>query len=161
MRYPVFSINATPATNCKWTHGLKLASYNQGRHGEFELGKVQYSTPNFFDRLFLIRAYFKPKSRQGPNLACLPCRGGPNNRWSPIIVRGLHQSHLVVGKCPFAQISFFLPTKALTKQEGPNICLDARLWHVFFWILISCLLQKKRHVKNQHPSKRLVLFLLK
>ena len=27
---------------------------NQGRHGEFEPGKVQYSTPKFFDRLFLI-----------------------------------------------------------------------------------------------------------
>ena len=32
--------------------------------------------------------------------------------------------------------------KALTKQEGPNICWDARFRHVFFWILISCLLQK-------------------
>ena len=30
----------------------------QGRHGKFEPGKVQYSTPNFFDRLFLtIRPY--------------------------------------------------------------------------------------------------------
>ena len=27
----------------------------QGHHGEFELGKAQYSTPIFFDRLFLIR----------------------------------------------------------------------------------------------------------
>ena len=39
-------------------------TYNlQGRHGEFEPGKVQYSTPNFFDRLYLIRAYWSPKSR--------------------------------------------------------------------------------------------------
>ena len=29
----------------------------QGRHGEFEPGKVQFSTPKFFDWLFLIRAY--------------------------------------------------------------------------------------------------------
>ena len=29
----------------------------QGRHGEFELGKAQYSTPIFVDQLFLIRAY--------------------------------------------------------------------------------------------------------
>ena len=29
----------------------------QGRHGEFEPGKAQYSTPSFFDRLFLTRAY--------------------------------------------------------------------------------------------------------
>ena len=29
----------------------------QGRHGKFEPGKAQYSTPNFFDQLFLIRAY--------------------------------------------------------------------------------------------------------
>ena len=27
----------------------------QGRHGEFEQDKAQHSTPNFFDRLFLIR----------------------------------------------------------------------------------------------------------
>ena len=30
------------------------------------VNKAQYSTPNFFDRLFLIRAYWNPKSRQGP-----------------------------------------------------------------------------------------------
>ena len=29
----------------------------QGRHGEFEPDKVQYSTQNFFDRLCLIRTY--------------------------------------------------------------------------------------------------------
>ena len=29
----------------------------QGRHGEFEPGKVQFSTPKCFDQLFLIRAY--------------------------------------------------------------------------------------------------------
>ena len=28
----------------------------QGRHREFEPGKAQYSTPNFLDLLFLIRA---------------------------------------------------------------------------------------------------------
>ena len=56
---------------------LRIYELYQGRHGEFEPGKVQYSTPKFFDQLFLIRAYWNPKSRQGPNLACLPCRGGP------------------------------------------------------------------------------------
>ena len=30
---------------------------SQGRHGKFEPGKDQYSTPKGFDRLFLIRAY--------------------------------------------------------------------------------------------------------
>ena len=34
-----------------------IRSNFQGRHGEFEPGKALYSTPNFFDRLFLIRAY--------------------------------------------------------------------------------------------------------
>ena len=58
-------INAVQA--CMW----------QGRHGEFKPGKVQYSTPKFFDQLFLIRAYWNPKSREGPNLPWLPCRGGP------------------------------------------------------------------------------------
>ena len=42
----------------------------QGRHGEFEPGKAQYSSPNFFD-WFLIRAYKTPKSRQGPGLGGL------------------------------------------------------------------------------------------
>ena len=37
----------------------------------------QYSTPKFFDQLFLIRVYWNPKSKQGPDLACLPCRSGP------------------------------------------------------------------------------------
>ena len=30
----------------------------KGRHNEFEPGKAQYSTTKFFDRLFLIRAYW-------------------------------------------------------------------------------------------------------
>ena len=30
---------------------------SQGRHNEFDPGKAQYSTPNFFDLLFLIRSY--------------------------------------------------------------------------------------------------------
>ena len=46
-------------------------------HGEFEPGKAQYSTSNFFDRLFLIRAYLNPKSRQGPGLGSLAIRGAP------------------------------------------------------------------------------------
>ena len=66
------------------------------------------------------------------------------NRWSPIIVRACINAILLMVNVLFAQISFlFLPTKALTKQEGPNICWDARFWHFFFLILISCLLQKK------------------
>ena len=43
----------------------------QGHHGEFEPGKAQYSTPNFFEQLFLIRGYWHPKSRQGPGLGGL------------------------------------------------------------------------------------------
>jgi hypothetical protein len=31
--------------------------FYQGRHSKFEPDKAQYSTPNFFDRLFLIREY--------------------------------------------------------------------------------------------------------
>ena len=51
----------------------------QGRHGEFKPGKAQYSTPNFFDRLFLIREYSNLKSRHGPGLGGLASRGGPDN----------------------------------------------------------------------------------
>ena len=37
---------------------FELSTREQGRHGKFEPGKAQYSTSNFFDRLFLIiRAY--------------------------------------------------------------------------------------------------------
>ena len=49
----------------------------QGRHGKFEPSKAQYSTPNFFDRLFLIRAYWNPKFRQGPGLGGLASHGAP------------------------------------------------------------------------------------
>ena len=41
----------------------------QGRHGEFEPGKVQYSTPNFFDQLFLIE--IQNLGKQGPGLGAL------------------------------------------------------------------------------------------
>ena len=37
---------------------LSWFTVKQGRHGKFGPGKVQYSTPNFFDWLFLIRAYW-------------------------------------------------------------------------------------------------------
>ena len=33
--------------------------------------------PNFFDQLFLIRAYWNPKFRQGPGIGGLSNRGGP------------------------------------------------------------------------------------
>ena len=55
----------------------RLTALHQGRHGEFELGKAQYSTPYFFDRLFVIRADWNPKSRQDPGLRGLTSRGGP------------------------------------------------------------------------------------
>ena len=47
----------------------------QGRHSKFEPDKAQYSTQDFFDRLSLIRTYWKPKSRQGPGLGGLASRG--------------------------------------------------------------------------------------
>ena len=60
---------------CTWN--CVCTNFMQGRHGESEPGKFQYSTPKFFDWLFLIRAYLNPKSWKGPNLPCLPCCGGP------------------------------------------------------------------------------------
>ena len=53
-------------------HKLHNLSHVQGRHGEFEPGKVQYSTPNFFDRLFLIRAYWNPNLGKAQALGALP-----------------------------------------------------------------------------------------
>ena len=49
---------------------------DQGCHSDFEPSKVQYSTSNFFDQLFLIRVYWNPKSRQGPILGSLGCCDG-------------------------------------------------------------------------------------
>ena len=59
---------------------LRKESYVQGRHGEFEPGKAQYSTPNFLTGCYLyynLRAYWNPESRQGPGLGGLASRGGP------------------------------------------------------------------------------------
>ena len=53
-------------------HDDKMCSWTQGRHGEFEPGKAQYSTPIFFDQLFFIRVYWNSKSRQGLGLGALP-----------------------------------------------------------------------------------------
>ena len=61
------------------SYGDKDDLDTQGRHGEFEPGKAQYSTPNFFDRLFLIKEYSNPKSRQGPGLGGLASCGGPEH----------------------------------------------------------------------------------
>ena len=36
-------------------------TWNQGHHGEFELGKAQYFTPNFFDQLDSYKSVLKPK----------------------------------------------------------------------------------------------------
>ena len=44
---------------------------------EFEPHKAQYSTPNLFDWLFIIRAYWNPESRQGPGLGGFASHGGP------------------------------------------------------------------------------------
>ena len=43
-----------PLNECPY---LGCSDTVQGRHDEFEPGNVQYSTPKFFDWLFLIRAY--------------------------------------------------------------------------------------------------------
>ena len=51
---------------CSTLRIWKFRKAIQWRHSKFEPDKAQYSTPNFFDRLFLIRAYWNPKSRQGP-----------------------------------------------------------------------------------------------
>ena len=59
--------------------------HSQGRHGEFEPGKAQYSTPNCFDQLFLIRVYWNPKSRQAPGLRGLASRGNPEFLWKDLV----------------------------------------------------------------------------
>ena len=55
-------------------------------------------------------------------------------------------------RCLFQLGGFEKLAKALSKQEGPKICWDACFWHVFFLILISCLLQTYT-CKNDHISQ--------
>ena len=52
----------------------------------------------FFDRLFLIRAYWNPKSRQGPGLGGLASDGGP--------VECLELSHLTFEPSQFVNTKF-------------------------------------------------------
>ena len=59
------------------THHYYLSHHSkkrdrQGRHGEIEPGKVQYSTPKFFDRLFLIRAYWNQNLGKDQTLPAFP-----------------------------------------------------------------------------------------
>ena len=67
------SRNSHPWWGCQGCCKVIYPRYynHQGRHGEFEPGKFQYSNPNFFDRLFLIRAYWKPKLGALPVVAPL------------------------------------------------------------------------------------------
>ena len=48
--------------------------------------------PKFFYQLFFIRAYWNPKSRQGPGLGGLASRGGPEYL-NPITTRGADSAH--------------------------------------------------------------------
>ena len=67
---------------CSTLRIWKFRKAIQWRHSKFEPDKAQYSTPNFFDRLFLIRAYWNPKFRQGPGLGGLSSCGGPADAMS-------------------------------------------------------------------------------
>ena len=63
-------------TDFAWQKPVKIrgatANLSQAR-------PAQYSTPNLYDRLILIRAYWNPKSRQGPGLGGLVSHGAPEN----------------------------------------------------------------------------------
>ena len=45
--------------------------------GQFDQGMAQYSTPNFFDQLFLIGTYCNPNSKKRLDLEGLAGRGNP------------------------------------------------------------------------------------
>ena len=60
-----------------WGSFLNSVAWIQVRHSKFEPDKAQYSTPNFFDWLFLMRVCSNPKFRQGPGLGGLSSRGDP------------------------------------------------------------------------------------
>ena len=74
-RLPLFSFTTKALKTIKCIE-LEILTPYQRRHGEFEPGKAQYSTPNCFDQLFLIRVYWSPTSRQGPGLGGLASHGG-------------------------------------------------------------------------------------
>ena len=73
---------------------IAFHTLKQGCHGEFEPGKAQYSTPNFFDRLSLIRAYLNLKSRERPG------HGGFDSCGSPAEYRNMHVTPDSVGEYP-------------------------------------------------------------
>ena len=70
----------------------------QGRHGEFETGKAQYSTPNLFNWLFLIRVYRNPKSRQGPGLGGLGGLAGLASCGGPGVVQRRYEYGLALSE---------------------------------------------------------------
>ena len=74
---------------CPWYH-------MEGSHDKIEPSKVQYSTPNYFDQLFFIIVYWNPKSKQGPNLACLACRGAAALTWVDLLKSIIFNSTLKV-----------------------------------------------------------------
>ena len=51
---------------------IRLDTFSQGRHGEFKPDKAQYSTPNFFDRLFFIKVYWTQNLGKVQALGALP-----------------------------------------------------------------------------------------
>ena len=90
--YIVFLTTPPPLKRSDVFYGRPLTSdskfsaiyHPQGCHSKFEPGKAQYSTPNFFNRLFLIRAYWNPKS--SPGFGGLASRGAPDpvaSMWHP------------------------------------------------------------------------------
>ena len=92
---------------------------DQGRHGEFEPGNAHYSTPSFFDQLFLIRAYWNPKSKQGPGLGGLASRGGPDIKvHSERIPTHCLQSHVeIVSRKSFLSVADRKQFVTLWKQN--------------------------------------------
>ena len=91
----------------------------QGLNGEFEPGKFQYSTQILFHQLFLLRVYWNPKYRQGPNLACLAFHG--------------HSVDSVSGQGPQSNRRHRCPTHSVgPEDEWSSVsCWQEGLWKTY------------------------------
>ena len=114
-----------------WYVSIMYVHTMQGRHGEFEPGKVQYSTPKFFDCLFLMgpvsyKSVLKPKI-QARTKSCLP-----SLPWRPWHVSSvcacqqhqlLQQSHQICSLVKQCSVIIFYPF-ALKLKVFVRLCFS-------------------------------------
>ena len=119
---------------------LEKVTRLQGRHSEFEPDKVQYFTPKFFDRLFLIRAYWNPNLGKAQALGALPA------------VTALKFTDLLVDLNPEALLTR-LPTDPLIKSLlALKLEFHSLLVSSYCFILLSQFVKKLLDLYKDYDS---------